>query len=971
MTRFRYWFALFGSLLAFGSQSAIALPIADGTLNTQTTLFEDSLMIIDGGTSEGNNLFHSFGSFNIDAGEEVYFFSPAEIDNIFGRVTGESRSEINGVLGTFGSNADLFLMNPYGVIFGADASLDVQGSFAVTTASSIRSDSGGLFSAINPNSSQLFSIDPSAFFFTRLENPGAITSQAQAVRNSRVNPEITLQGLEVSSNETLLLLGGNINIDGGRLVAEGVQLEIGSVVGDVAVGLSPDRNLEISDQLQRGDVRLSNAAAVFAASDTGSGIRIFANNINASGGSSVGASNNFILEDTSSQIGSILLDATNNIIFTDGARITNILDSSSGSAGDVAIQAGSSVVFSGTSEQDNPSGVFLGADFSTESGTGNINILAGELRVEDGASLSIRTSGVGNAGDIIIKALERVVFAGENERTGNPSSVTVETGSGELGDGGNLEISTGEFRVIDGAQLSVSTSGTGNTGDIRIDATGNVDLVGTTNTGRPSAIFTTVDPGAQGQGGNIAINAGQDLRVANGAQLSVSTFGDGNLGNIVLQAANNSIFETSSSVAVLVGSGSRGEGGNLNIVADNLFVSDGAQLNIAVFGDGEAGDIKIDVANDATFDGVDPIGGGSSSATINIGSGSEGRGGNLEITANNLFVTNGAQLGIFSSEFGDAGDVVITISEDIVVSNPNSSVTLSSASSGGTILVEAQKLQVRNGAAFRVSTAGLLSINAVDRVIITGADSGLFVTFPPFGSIGEVEVNTGRLELDFEGAIVSSAPGGNGGDLRLGADRILVLRNGSQISATAGDNSSNGPRGGGGNIFIDAPFIVAIPEENSDITANGGTSGGRISIRGQRFGIEPRDQLTPLSDITAFSDAGSGGEINLGSASLSESVTSDELPDALIDPDLLIASSCVVRRQESEGTFSTTGNNPAPGPSSALSTIYSVGNVRPVDGTVSFNEPGRQVDTLLEPKGIYQLADGRLVMGRTCASRHS
>ena len=979
----------------------MALPIEDDTLNTQITIVEPSLAIIDGGTSEGQNLFHSFDSFSIDIGEEVYFLSPAEINNIFSRVTGGSRSEINGVLGTFGSNADLFLMNPYGVVFGADASLDVQGSFTVTTASSIESDSGSLFSAINSNSSQLFSVDPSAFFFTQLENQGEITNQAQAVRNSRVNPDITLFGLEVPNNETLLLLGGNINIDGGALVTRGGQIEIGSVVEDAVVELSPEKTLQISDQWQRGNVILSNAAAIFAASDTGSGIRIFADNIDVLDDSLIGASNNFISEDTGSQIGRILLDATDDILFADGARVINVIDSGSGTTGDVAIQAGSSIVFSGVSQQGNSSGVFLRTGFDAEGGTGNILISANELRVEDGASLSVRNFGRGNAGNILIDTLNEVVLVGENEPLGFSSSLNVRTDFEAQGDSGDIEISTGEFLVVDGAQLNISSSGTGNTGDINIDATGNVDVTGTTDTGNPSAITVTVGPGAQGRSGDITINAGQDLRVTEGAQLTVSTFGDGDSGNIFLRAANNAIFDNSSFVSVFVGDGATGNGGDLNLLADNLSVTNGARLDITAFGNGDAGDIRIDIANDVVFDGFEPVNGSPSSAIIDIRPVSEGRSGNLELTANNLSVTNGAQLGINSSGFEDSGDVLIQIAEDIIVSDFNSSVILFSANGGGSLRVEAEKLQVRDGAAFITSTDGFsnasggnieisldtlelltggqlatqntgdgspgrLSVDAIDRIIIVGPGSGLFVAFSPSGSTGKVEVRTGRLELDFEGAIVSSAPGGNGGDLRLDAERILVLRNGSQISATAGNNSFNGDRGGGGNIFINAPFIVAIPKENSDITANGGTAGGRVFIRGQRFGIEPRNQLTPLSDITAFSDDGSGGEIVLGSSLTLESTTSGDLPDVLIDPDSLIASSCIIQDQGSEGTFFTTGNNPAEGPNSAPSNIYSTGDVHLVGNTASLNESVEQMNPLLEPEGVYQLADGRLVMGRTC-----
>ena len=114
MLRLPYIFAIIGSLLTFNSPVALALPVEDATLGTQVIPAEPGAVAISGGSTEGQNIFHSFDSFNLDTGESAYFFSPAEISHIFSRVTGGSRSEIDGVLGTFGSDADLFFMNPNG-----------------------------------------------------------------------------------------------------------------------------------------------------------------------------------------------------------------------------------------------------------------------------------------------------------------------------------------------------------------------------------------------------------------------------------------------------------------------------------------------------------------------------------------------------------------------------------------------------------------------------------------------------------------------------------------------------------------------------------------------------------------------------------------------------------------------------------------------------------------------------------------
>ena len=102
----------------------------------------------DLGQQTGNNLFHSFSQFNINKNEAATFFGPPEIANVLARVTGGTRSNIDGLLRTSGMpNANFFLLNPAGVLFGPDAQLDVAGAFVVATADEIRLADGGRFSA--------------------------------------------------------------------------------------------------------------------------------------------------------------------------------------------------------------------------------------------------------------------------------------------------------------------------------------------------------------------------------------------------------------------------------------------------------------------------------------------------------------------------------------------------------------------------------------------------------------------------------------------------------------------------------------------------------------------------------------------------------------------------------------------------------------------------------------------------------
>jgi filamentous hemagglutinin family protein len=134
-----------GASLISGDRTLAQSRIApDETLGYQNSRVTPNVEIkgtpseqIDGGARRGGNLFHSFREFNVNEGRGAYFTNPAGVENIFSRVTGGNPSEILGKLGVIGGDANLFFINPNGIIFGANASLDVGGSFLATTADGI------------------------------------------------------------------------------------------------------------------------------------------------------------------------------------------------------------------------------------------------------------------------------------------------------------------------------------------------------------------------------------------------------------------------------------------------------------------------------------------------------------------------------------------------------------------------------------------------------------------------------------------------------------------------------------------------------------------------------------------------------------------------------------------------------------------------------------------------------------------
>ncbi|MGL5808188.1 MAG: filamentous hemagglutinin N-terminal domain-containing protein, partial [Xenococcaceae cyanobacterium] len=231
----------------------------DGTVETNVEQ-TGNVTEITGGEQAGSNLFHSFSQFSVPTGNEAFFNNSNDINNIISRVTGGSISNINGLIKANG-NANLFLINPAGIIFGENARLDIGGSFLGSTANSLLFNDGTEFSAIQTQTKPLLTVNAPIGLNLR-DNPAAIENRS--VANN--------VGLQVNTGENIVLVGGDVSLNGGILSAPGGNVALGGIKGAGTIGIDENGSLNFLDRLEKADITTSNRAKIDVTSQSGGSI---------------------------------------------------------------------------------------------------------------------------------------------------------------------------------------------------------------------------------------------------------------------------------------------------------------------------------------------------------------------------------------------------------------------------------------------------------------------------------------------------------------------------------------------------------------------------------------------------------------------------------------------------------------------------------------------------------------------------
>ena len=658
-------------LLIFASITP-AQVIEDGTLSTEVGTENNRDFTVEAGEKRGENLFHSFAEFSIPNNGSVSFNNELAIQNIITRVTGSSISNIDGLVQTNGT-ANLFLINPNGIIFGENARLNVGGSFIGTSAESLVFEGGAEFSANLDNSEPLLTVNvPLGLQFG--SNPGEIVNRANFSVPNSFDPtgrDLIKLGLTVPPDETLALLGGNISFDGGAVASSGGNIELGSVAENSFVALEAfdgEFKANYSSVGRFQDIRLNNLASVDVSGESTGNINIKGKNIQILDGSAI-ISNN--LGDIDGE--TVKLEASDTVEINGSDRTGTKTD---------LLLVGFEIFLPFASQITSNS---LGTGKA-----GNIEIITNNLQLIDGGSINLLTfpngSGEGGhlfvsaAGSINLKGFRPLLRVGENAeeiiKALNPSlsldeSIELNQSSGitsssiNQASSGDINIESQTLRLENGSGIATSPFRTGNAGDINITTRESIEIVGVS--GRTGSVGSAIASNtfSQGNAGNTNLKTGR-LSILNGGILvsSTSIVGGGDAGNITIDSQLTEIngVSFSSQKPSLLSSETNNEsiGGNVFVNTDSLVISDRGTISIKGTDRGSPGNLQVN-ANSVLL---------SDRGKITAENAAAFDGGNIELNIADSLTLQENSL-ISARAFNDANGGNIDIKADFVVGNPN------------------------------------------------------------------------------------------------------------------------------------------------------------------------------------------------------------------------------------------------------------------------------------------------------------
>ncbi|NEN98108.1 MAG: hypothetical protein F6K50_22105, partial [Moorea sp. SIO3I7] len=602
--------------------------------------------------------------------------------------------------------------------------------------------------------------------------------------------------------------------------------------------------------------------------------------------------------------GDITLNSNGAII----AKNQRIISETRGSvkAGDINIKA-QSVSFTGTRVSTITRGDGLGGDL-------NINA-SDSINITNGSKLLVQTYGTGNAGNATINTQQLVV---QNDRPELNRYTGIGTETRSSGKAGNLTINASESVILRGNQSIVFNPDPLDPNSIRQAAQ--------TATGLTTATFGT------GDGGTLSLTT-RSLVIQNGA---------GIISGPVLSDENDA-----------QGTLPEGKGGELRITAtESIEIQGQAGIATATLGHGDAGNLFLNSGRITLEEGA-VISADTITGPVATSINASGNAGDIDITTNQLSVRSGSRIGAATANAGKGGTITINASEFIEVTGVSKDGEVPS-----TISTEVLKGSTGSAGDLKITTSNL---TITDRGQISAQSQGE-------GDAGNIEINVSDRLTATDGNIITATTQSAGGAIDITAKNIR-LRGDSDITTSVFSGADNG-----GNITITTDSLIAFADSDILAFARDGRGGNIKFTTPIFFGFAFRP--APKGTDPATLDNNNRVDINASGAVdgvitlpnldfIENSLT--ELPDNLIDTDNLLANSCIVRTSEQEGQFIITGGGNLPTrPGDASVSRYPTGEVRTVPSQ-SASRPWQKGDPIVEATGVYQLPNGRLVMGRECS----
>ncbi|MGK7947800.1 MAG: CHAT domain-containing protein [Xenococcaceae cyanobacterium] len=823
----------FTAAIAFQPASAQQIiPNNDGTMTVITK--DGNTFNIDGGTlsGDGKNLFHSFQEFGLDAGEIVNFLSNPNIQNILGRINGGNPSMINGLIQVTGGNSNLFLMNPSGIIFGNNASLNVPGDFTATTATGI-GFGNGWFNAVGTNDYLNLVGNPNSFNFANSES-GII---------------INAGDLKAADDSNISLTGGTV-INTGTIETEGGNITVAAVPGTNRIRISQEGQLlsieiavpqdENGQPLAIRAIDLPNLLRGLPV-DVDTGLEVAAND-----DVTVVNSNTVIPNELGTNIVSGTVDVSN----TDGVG---------GEAHLLGDKVG--LIDANVDAFGNNGGgeVLVGGDYKGEGTVPNADVTL----VDSNSEIKADALQNGDGGKVIVWADETTGFYGNiSARGGNI-----------IGDGGFVEVSGKQNLIFNGAVDTFAPNG--NLGELLLDPT-NIEIVGS----------------GYGSGyGNTTTNLGDvdefsdpDLDPTNSITRIENTAINNATSNVTLQANNDITFSQPVNITN-AGVGLTAQANNNINVNANITTTGG---NVTLTGDADSnGSGRVEVNNPISTTGGDiNISGNSADDAgvliledINSGTGNiviSGTGDlqdGVNITGAQLTASENGTITITGNSAGDIG--VETLGGQIASENGNITITGNSTSVGnvsGSVGVNTQGTIVgsSNGAIAISGTTDTVGATALE---LTGAISTSNDVTLTGDDMNFAIVAGDNVTLQPESAVtdINIAPTQNiEGNLNISQTELSNIS--EDANTIIGREDSNGTITVANDIELNNNLTLRSPETNGDIVVDGEIiTGGNNLIIDASTGININRNIDTDGGVISLT---SSGTIDTTNASLISS--SDE-----------------------------------------------------------------------------------------------